>query len=391
MEPWREELYEYELWHHGIKGMKWGVRKYQNPDGSYTEAGKRRYGIGEGSNNLAVRNAEKKSNYIKRKAADTYVDSLIKDYGKDSSIKVTAQDSQGVTRTVKYTLNDPASVRAYKNRLVSDATKDENRLFSEKNDRYALSRDDVRSINPMFSSNDSSYRVNCQRCAVALELKKRGMDPQAAKNTNTGSSSSVWGIGSYSARNALAYNAETTMFKNAKPVSVGNKPEDLFKHFEKYGQPGMTGTLSYTGNGYGHVLNYTVLEDGTVRIEDGQNSKVETLEEFLKRTKDGKNFTVTRLDDCDPNYKVIEMGGVIANKHTANLPNRSEQAQKNRNDRIGSKQNLTAYNFNTKSAYNFNTQYRIMAKRDELAKKRNKQRTAGIKNQRGYGGHRGGY
>lgn len=32
-----------ELMHFGKKGMKWGVRRYQNKDGTLTDAGKRRY------------------------------------------------------------------------------------------------------------------------------------------------------------------------------------------------------------------------------------------------------------------------------------------------------------------------------------------------------------
>lgn len=32
-----------ELYHHGIKGMRWGVRRYQNKDGSLTSLGKARY------------------------------------------------------------------------------------------------------------------------------------------------------------------------------------------------------------------------------------------------------------------------------------------------------------------------------------------------------------
>ena len=33
---------ENELYHHGVKGQKWGVRRYQNKDGSLTLAGKKR-------------------------------------------------------------------------------------------------------------------------------------------------------------------------------------------------------------------------------------------------------------------------------------------------------------------------------------------------------------
>lgn len=33
---------KYELYHHGIKGQRWGVRRYQNPDGTLSEAGRRR-------------------------------------------------------------------------------------------------------------------------------------------------------------------------------------------------------------------------------------------------------------------------------------------------------------------------------------------------------------
>ena len=50
---------EYELYHHGIKGQKWGVRRYQNLDGSLTAAGKRRMKYIKNASNIAYNNAER--------------------------------------------------------------------------------------------------------------------------------------------------------------------------------------------------------------------------------------------------------------------------------------------------------------------------------------------
>ena len=38
-------MYENELYHHGIKGQRWGVRRFQNKDGTLTKLGASRLGI----------------------------------------------------------------------------------------------------------------------------------------------------------------------------------------------------------------------------------------------------------------------------------------------------------------------------------------------------------
>ena len=69
--------YKYELYHWGIKGMKWGVRRFQEKDGSLTPAGKKRYydtpELNKQKSELdTVRSAYKKSRSEYSRAADLY-------------------------------------------------------------------------------------------------------------------------------------------------------------------------------------------------------------------------------------------------------------------------------------------------------------------------------
>lgn len=49
------------LQHHGIKGQKWGIRRFQNSDGSLTEAGKKRYLTSDGNLNSKGRKEKAKA------------------------------------------------------------------------------------------------------------------------------------------------------------------------------------------------------------------------------------------------------------------------------------------------------------------------------------------
>ena len=67
-----------ELYHHGILGMKWGIRRYQNKDGSLTPEGRKRLGLDiydrDHNSDTVVKKGTKVSRVINTSRYDEYAD-----------------------------------------------------------------------------------------------------------------------------------------------------------------------------------------------------------------------------------------------------------------------------------------------------------------------------
>lgn len=83
-----------ELYHHGIKGQKWGIRQYQYEDGTLTPAGRERYG----KNARLVENKGKQAKAI----ANTYkkVSNIIS--GVSSGIQGASAIAVGLAEAIAY-------------------------------------------------------------------------------------------------------------------------------------------------------------------------------------------------------------------------------------------------------------------------------------------------
>ena len=82
-----------ELYHHGIKGQKWGVRRFQNEDGSRTSAGKKRRLI-RGSDQDLEKTLDPKVLYENRdKLSDTELDKKLNRLRKENELRRMAEET----------------------------------------------------------------------------------------------------------------------------------------------------------------------------------------------------------------------------------------------------------------------------------------------------------
>lgn len=92
--------YSAELYHHGIKGQKWGVRRYQNDDGTLTSAGRERYGMRDMASDMGFGEKGHLNSTQKHlsRYASSYANAALRKYNKAEKMQQKGKDNSKVMK-----------------------------------------------------------------------------------------------------------------------------------------------------------------------------------------------------------------------------------------------------------------------------------------------------
>ena len=183
-----------ELYHHGVKGQKWGVRRFQNKDGSLTTAGrKRRSEFSDAEKSVVNKLSNSYSKFVKKpiniseiksrgnvNSEDAYVCAGLANKIFDRSSKIEPKITNDVISAVsnsgckmyglEYRLKQPTSMAG---KIASDA--------KEKNISYKEAANDIKdSIRYTSVSNTKDFVKNYT--AIKADLEKKGYSEIKCKN-----------------------------------------------------------------------------------------------------------------------------------------------------------------------------------------------------------------
>lgn len=268
------------LSHHGIKGQKWGVRRFQNKDGSRTEAGKKqdRY-------NKTVRNA-KSSGKARDKDLEDYNVGLTT-FSRDNG----EQWVSGLSNAHDFDWQERFNGESAAN---PDLLRETDDWYQQNVPNRGITSFIAKRINPGFGSSGTTQ--NCAKCSSALELVLHGYTASAGRQSfpSTSDAPELW-------------------WKGAQAVEYDD--DSCESSLRGYG-PGTSGTISirYPGSDNGHAMHWTNDTTGRFTIEDGQNGRIfSSLSEMTSTygADTSAGYRTYRLDNCEPNWDAMGQDSVV--------------------------------------------------------------------------------
>lgn len=337
------------LIHYGIPGQKWGNRRWQYEDGSLTPEGYVHYGYGKRestrqkidylSSRDRIKSGKATKKDLSKLSSSQYIsdlDSMYVSYGYkflDDSRSAIGSTRLSEIRSMGLSEKVDTGVDEGKTMINPAMTLKKNQPLNL--DDELVMKSVTRRINPNYGERGTNN--NCVRCSTAMTLAKMGY------STPNGLTAGRAMCGADS--DGFSY-----WFTGAKKVSgdydsisdqLSKQPKGSFGEFD-------ISRFDANGNRIGgHSMTYSVLSDGSLRIEDSQcNMTFSNIRDAMENcSASDKGMSFTRLDNTSPNLKalandsMVDIGGNRTKTPVYMLRDQGSFSFNNSNNRV------TKYNF----------------------------------------------
>jgi hypothetical protein len=160
-----------ELYHYGVKGQKWGVRRYQRKDGTLTPKGKKRLAKNEAYRDKLIGKAQKRATENKQLADEETANVKdLKKYGTHSETYRRWKENEDLGRELDY---------SFKTDMKKDYSVSGTRLLNDVFDHF----NSTTKVQELMSENDSNARRHRRAAETWMNTKSNLMNMEVTALT----------------------------------------------------------------------------------------------------------------------------------------------------------------------------------------------------------------